>query len=122
MCDVAVSGLVPKYLAIDLNLPPEMKEHELEEMWRSIDREAKRYGVSIVTGHTARYTGCNYPMVGGATSIAVGRSNDLRGPHRVKTGDKVVITKGPAIETTGLLAALFPEDFVKAGGKAFRND
>ena len=28
-----------------------------------------------------------------------------------------MITKGPAIETTGLLAALFPEKFVDAGGE-----
>jgi len=121
-CDVAVSGLKPKYLAIDLNLPPEMKESELEEVWTTVHREAKKYGISVLTGHTARYTGCNYPMVGGATSIAVGTKKDLRGPFRVKTGDRVVITKGPAIETTGLLAVLFPHKFVEAGGEAFHKD
>jgi hydrogenase maturation factor len=121
-CDVAVSGLKPKYLAIDLNLPPEMKERELEEVWETVHLEASKYGVSIVTGHTARYTGCNYPMVGGATSIAVGAGKDLRGPFRVKAGDRIVITKGPAIETTGLLAVLFPERFRAAGGAAFQKD
>jgi hydrogenase expression/formation protein HypE len=121
-CDVAVSGLKPKYLTIDLNLPPEMKESELEEVWETVHREAKKYGISVITGHTARYTGCNYPMVGGATSIAVGMRKDLRGPFRVKAGDRVVITKGPAIETTGLLAVLFPERFVAAGGEAFQKE
>jgi len=121
-CDVAVSGLAPRYLTIDLNLPPEMTESELEEMWDSVHAEAVRYGISVITGHTARYTGCNYPMVGGATSIAVGGKRDLRGPHRVRKGDRVVITKGPAIETTGLLAALFPEKFVAAGGLAFQEE
>lgn len=121
-CDVAVSGLKPKYLTIDLNLPPEMKESELEEIWSTVHREAKKYGISVLTGHTARYTGCNYPMVGGATSIAVGTKKDLRGPFRVKTGDQVVITKGPAIETTGLLAVLFPAKFMAAGGDAFQKE
>ena len=122
MCDVAVSGLTPRYLTVDLNLPPEMKEAQLEEMWGAVDREAKKYGISIITGHTARYTGCNYPMVGGATSIAIGSEKELKGPHLVKKGDQIIITKGPAIETTGLLAALFPQRFINAGGKAFQSE
>jgi len=75
-----------------------------------------------LTGHTARYTGCNYPMVGGATSIAIGDEKQLRGPHKMKIGDRIVITKGPAIETTGLLAVLFPEKFMEAGGEAFQRE
>jgi len=121
-CDVAVSGLVPKYLAIDLNLPPEMTENQLAEMWESVHAEAKKYGISIITGHTARYTGCNYPMVGGATAIAVGQKRDLRGPHRVKVGDQIVITKGAAVETTGLLAISFPDKFIEAGGRSFQKE
>jgi hydrogenase expression/formation protein HypE len=120
--DVAVSGLEPRFLTVDLNLPPEMTEAELEEMWDSVHAESVKYGISVITGHTARYTGCNYPMVGGATSIAVGPKRDLRGPARMRKGDRVVITKGPAIETTGLLAALFPEKFVAAGGAAFQKE
>ncbi len=121
-CDVAVSGLIPKYLTIDLNLPPEMKESELEEMWETVHAEAKKYNISVLTGHTARYTGCNYPMVGGATSIAVGTFKELRGPHKVKVGDKVIVTKGPAVETTGLLAVLFPHKFIEVGGKDFQRE
>ncbi|MBN2057255.1 MAG: AIR synthase family protein [Candidatus Saganbacteria bacterium] len=119
-CDVAVSGLKPKYLTIDLNLPPAMTEEQLEEMWHRVHLEAERYEISIITGHTARYTGCDYPMVGGATAIAVGPEKDLRGPHKVRTGDKVVVTKGPAVETTGLLSVLFPQKFVEAGGEEFQ--
>lgn len=119
-CDVAVSGLKPKYLTIDLNLPPEMTENQLQEMWEAIHREAKKYEISIITGHTARYAGCNYPMVGGATAIAIGDEKDLRGPNKVKVGDQIVITKGPAVETTGLLAIAFPEKFIAAGGHDFQ--
>lgn len=122
MSDVSVSGLEPKYLTVDLNLPPGMTEIELDEMWKTVHFEAKKYGVNIVTGHTARYTGCDYPMVGGGTAIAVGDEKDLRGPHLVKAGDKIVITKGPAIETTGLLSVLFPKKFIDAGGYDFQKD
>ncbi|MCJ7486614.1 MAG: AIR synthase family protein, partial [Candidatus Aminicenantes bacterium] len=121
-CDVAVSGLEPRYLTIDLNLPPEISESELEEMWDAVHAEANKYGINVITGHTARYTGCSYPMVGGATAIAVGGKRDLRGPARVKKGDRIVITKGPAVETTGLLAVLFPEKFIAAGGEGFQKE
>lgn len=122
MSDVAVSGLLPRYLTIDLNLPPEMTAVQLQDMWESVDNEARRYGISIVTGHTARYAGCNYPMVGGATAIAVGPESQLRGPHLVRPGDSVVITKGPAVEATGLLAATFPDRFLETGGKPFQKE
>lgn len=121
-CDVAVSGLMPKYLTIDLNLPPEMTEDQLEEMWETVHKEAKKYDISVITGHTARYTGCNYPMVGGATAIAIGNEKDLRGPHKAKIGDRVVITKGPAVETAGLLAVSFPDKFIDAGGQDFQKE
>ena len=121
-CDVAVSGLPPKHLAIDLNLPPEMTEEQIEEMWNTVHEESVKYGISVVTGHTARYTGCNYPMVGGATAFAIGDEADLKGPHLAKPGDRIVITKGPAVEATGLLAVLFPDRFVKAGGEDFQKE
>ncbi len=121
-CDVAVSGLIPRYLTIDLNLPPSITESELQELWQVVHDESCKYGITVLTGHTARYTGCNYPMVGGATAIAEGPESELRGPHLVKTGDIVLITKGAAVEATGLLAVGFPQRFIDAGGESFRQE
>jgi hydrogenase maturation factor len=119
--DVAVSGIKPRYIAVDLNLPPEMSEDELTRMWTVVDKECKALGISIVTGHTARYAGCNYPFVGGATVFGIDKKEKLINP-KANIGDAIVISKGPAIETTGLMSAYFPKylearygkDFVKA--------
>lgn len=107
MSDVAVSGLAPTHLSIDFNLPPEITNQEFETVWTTMDEEATDLGVSVVTGHTARYEGCNYPMVGGATAIAVGEHADLVRPDGAQVGDRIVITNGPAIEATGLLSIQF---------------
>lgn len=107
MSDVAVSGLHPSHLSIDFNLPPEITDEEFETVWTTIDAEATELGVSVVTGHTARYEGCNYPMVGGGTTIAVGDHDDLIRPDGAQVGDRIVITNGPAIEATGLLSIQF---------------
>jgi hydrogenase maturation factor len=116
--DVAVSGIPPKHLAIDLNLPPEITEKELVCMWDTVHAECGKLGISVITGHTARYAGCNYPMVGGATMVGFGRKSDLINP-RAKPGDAVIISKGPAIETAGLMTAYFPEFIEEAYGRVF---
>jgi len=116
--DVAVSGIAPEYLAVDLNLPPEMTEDELTRMWDAVHRECKKLDIAVVTGHTARYAGCNYPMVGGAAMIGVGKKEKLIAP-KCRVGDAVIISKGPAIETTGLMSAYFPKTLEEKYGKSF---
>jgi hydrogenase maturation factor len=105
--DVAVSGIPPTHLSVDLNLPPEITNEQFETLWETFDREARELGVSVVTGHTARYAGCNYPMVGGATAVSVGDHDDVVRPDGARPGDRVIVTKGPAIEATGLLSIQF---------------
>jgi hydrogenase maturation factor len=116
--DIAVSGIRPRYLSVDLNLPPEMTEDELARMWGVVDSECRKMEISVVTGHTARYAGCNYPMVGGATMIGVGKKKELIIP-KCGVGDAVIVSKGPAIETTGLMAAYFPTFLEERYGKGF---
>jgi len=116
--DVAVSGIRPRYLSVDLNLPPEMTEDELTKMWDTVHKECERLGINVVTGHTARYAGCNYPMVGGATMIGIDKKEKLIAP-KVGIGDAIIVSKGPAIETTGLMSAYFPRFLEEKYGKAF---
>ena len=116
--DVSVSGIAPKYLAIDLNLPPQMSEVELARMWDAVHKECQKLKISVITGHTARYAGCNYPMVGGATMFGLGEKKELINPQ-AEIGDAIIISKGPAIETTGLLSAYFPKFLAAKFGLAF---
>lgn len=109
MSDVAVSGIPPTHLSIDLNLPPEITDEEFATVWETMDEQARELGVSVVTGHTGRYAGCNYPMVGGGTALAVGDPDDLVRPDGARPGQSVLVTKGPAIEATGLLSIQFEE-------------
>ncbi len=120
MSDAVTSGLPLRYLAIDLNLPVDMPKDALETVWSVIDRECKRYGIAIICGHTARYEGCNYPMVGGASVIAIGPLDAYVSPSFARPGDHVIITKGPAIETTGLFVAALPGLIEDMLGEDFR--
>ena len=106
--DVVTSGLKPTYMAIDLNLPMDITEKQLKIVWGVIDRECKKLGITIICGHTARYENCHYPMVGGATLISVGDKDKYVSPMLISKADKIIITKGPAIEASGIFATMFP--------------
>ena len=117
--DVVTSGLPPAYLSIDLNLPMELTEEELETMWTVVHAECERMGMAVVCGHTGRYENCTYPMVGGATVLAVGSKDAYVTPAMARAGDHLVITKGPAIEAAGIFAAMFPGRIAERYGEPF---
>ena len=120
--DAVTSGLAPAYLTIDLNLPPDLSDADFALMWEIIHRECEKMGAAIVTGHTGRYENCNYPMIGGATFMALGPRDAYCSPKFCKPGDTIIITKGPAIEATGIFAAMFPDRIEKRFGAALRKE
>ncbi len=107
--DASTSGLPLRWMTVDLNLPPEISDVELTQLWDAFHRACADLGIAVVTGHTARYDGCAWPMVGGATCIAVGADDAYVTPEMARPGDAIVVTKGAAIEATALFAATFPE-------------
>jgi len=117
--DAVTCGLKPRFLSIDLNLPMEMTGEQLEIMWDSMHRECEQLGIAVICGHTARYENCHYPMVGGATIIGVGEKDEYVTPGMARAGDKIIITKGPAIEATGIFATMFPQLIEKEFGLDF---
>lgn len=109
LADVAVSGLAPTHLTVSFSLPPAMTDDEFATVWEAIDAECSALGISVVTGHTARYAGCSFPWVGAATAMAVGDPTELVRPDGARPGDDILVTKGPAVEAVGLLTTLFPD-------------
>jgi len=117
--DVAVSGVPPRYLFIDLNLPIGMSDEEFEKLWALIHQECEKLGIAITSGHTGRYGGVDYPMIGGATMIGITDKDKYVTPEMANPGDLVIMTKGPAIETAGILSSMFPEVLEEAYGSEF---
>lgn len=115
--DASVSGLPLRWMAVDLNLPPETTDDDLTAIWEAFSRTCEELGLAVVTGHTARYDGCNWPMVGGAACAALGPEDAYVTPTMGRVGDRVVVTKGAAIEATALFAATFPDRLKAAVGE-----
>jgi len=109
LADVAVSGLSPSHLAVSFALPTEMTDEAFSTVWDAVHQECRDLGVAVVTGHTARYTDASLPWVGHGTAHAVGDPEDIVYPDGTRPGDTLLVTKGPAVEATGLLTTLFPD-------------
>jgi hydrogenase expression/formation protein HypE len=115
--DAATSGLAPNYITMDLNLPLSMTRKDFEILWGVMHQECDKIGMSIISGHTGRYEGCEYPMIGGATVICIGSKDKYVTPNMARVGDNIIVTKGAAIEASGLFAVTFPEKVAKHYGK-----
>jgi hydrogenase expression/formation protein HypE len=114
--DAATSGLPLRAMTVDLNLPPDLSDPDLDSLWSAYSAACADLGIAIITGHTARYAGCAWPMVGGATCIAIGAEDGYITPTMARPGDRVLITKGAAIEATALFAAAYGDRLTSALG------
>jgi len=120
--DAVTSGLAPKYITLDLNLPLSITRDEFEIMWNTIHRECEKIGMAVISGHTGRYEGCEYPMVGGATVICIGSKDKYVAPTMAQIGDSIIITKGAAVEAAGLFAVTFPHKVAEKFGKQIADE
>jgi hydrogenase maturation factor len=115
--DASTSGLPLRWMSVDLNLPPSISDEDLTTLWDAFHRACEDLGIAVVTGHTGRYDGCDWPMVGGATCLALGPADAFVTPTMARAGDVVVVTKGAAIEATALFAATFPQRLTAGVGE-----
>lgn len=108
--DVAVMGVKPRYMTYSLLLPPETRRGDIGRLVEAIHRAALGLGIAIVGGHTGYYPGFVAPTIGGITVFGLARKGEYVTPAGARPGDEIVLTKGPAIETAGLLAVLREEE------------
>lgn len=106
--DLSTSGFPPQFMLVDLNLPPSLSEHVLKRYWEALSAECLNLGISIVGGNTGKFEGCDLTIIGSGTTLAVGEREKVIVSSGAKLGDRVLVTKGAAISTTGLLARIFP--------------
>lgn len=118
--DVATSGNAPKYVVVDLNLPPQIPDQTLSRYWRSFSDTCDSLGVTIVGGHTGRFEGCDYSVIGGATLWTICGKSEYVTSQMAQDGDDVILTKSAAYGATAVLTMAFPRTVRKAiGSKLF---
>jgi hydrogenase expression/formation protein HypE len=117
--DLATCGFPPRFMMVNLSLPPRMKNEEFEEYWTCLDFECRKLGIAIVGGHTGRYVGSDYTVVGGGVMMTLAPEKKYLASNMSKPGDALIMTKGTAIATTAILSRAFPKTIEKAYGASF---
>ena len=112
--DVATSGAEPRWLLSTLLFPPGSSASEVLAMTRDIARECAASGLTLCGGHTEITDAVSRPLaVGMAAGVAL--KAQLLDKRRMRPGDRVLLTKGVAVEGTGLLAREFGPRLRAAG-------
>jgi hydrogenase maturation factor len=114
--DLTTSGFAPIYGLFDFNLPPTMGNSQFALFWKAFHNECKKLGISIIGGHTGKYPGIDYSVIGGGVLLATGSDKKYLTSSMAHPGDEVILTKGAAIETTAVLTRTFPKRVKKALG------
>lgn len=106
--DVSTSGVPPKYALINLNLPPQISDRVLGRYWRAVHRASLELGLSILGGHTGRFEGCDFSIIGSATMWAICDRRTYLTSSMARDGDDLVLTKSAGFGATSVLARSFP--------------
>jgi hydrogenase maturation factor len=111
--DVAVMGVKPRYMTYSLLMPPETSEVDFRTILDAIHSAALELDIAIVGGHTGYYPGFAAPTIGGVTVFAIADKHGYVTPAGATPGDDVILTKGPAIETAGILSVIKEKELLK---------
>jgi len=106
--DIAASGIPPRWVLLLVLVPSINDEELLEQIMRDARRAADEIGVAIIGGHTGYSANLTRPLV---SVTALGNAGE-RTPVKTggaRDGDLVLVTKGIAVEGTGILAGDFAD-------------
>jgi hydrogenase expression/formation protein HypE len=112
--DVATSGATPRWLLTTLLFPPGSSASEVAAMTRDIQEVCASCGVSLCGGHTEISDAVTRPVIVG-TMAGTALRGELVDKRRMREGDRILLTKGVAIEGTGLIAREFGERLLEVG-------
>src|SRR2546426_1338001 len=101
--DIACTGARPDWFLATLLLPEDAKPKLAESIFVQLLEACEALEIELVGGHTEISAGLNRPLVIGAMLGQVERDRLVR-PDGGRPGDALLLTKGIAIEGTGLLA------------------
>ncbi len=111
--DVAVMGVKPRYMTYTLLMPPQTSDNDFRVIVDSIHKTAVELEIAIVGGHTGYYPGFAAPTIGGIAVFAITDKSGFVTPAGAKPGDDVILSKGPAIETAGILSVLREKELLE---------
>jgi len=110
--DIATRGVRPLWILVVMLLPQDINSAQVKQITRQIDEAAKELGIAVVGGHSEVTPGINRPIL---VTTAIGEAEKRRfvSSSGAKIGDRIIVTKGAAIEGTAILSTEMAEALLR---------
>ena len=119
--DIATSGAKPRWLLTTLLFPSGVTPAEISQVIDELKVFCRKWDITLCGGHTEITDAVNRPVVTGMMAGTVSRSH-LIDKRMMAPGDRVLMTKGVAVEGTAIIAREFGERLKGLGMKASEID
>jgi len=112
--DIATSGAVPRWFLTTLMFPYGVSASEIWKVVDELRSVCRRYGITLCGGHTEITDAVTRPVITGMLAGTV-KKNNLIDKRNVKPGDRVLLSKGIAVEGTSIIAREFGDKLKRLG-------
>jgi hydrogenase maturation factor len=104
--DIATSGARPRWFLATLMFPCNTTPVEIFQVLRDLESVCRQWEITLCGGHTEITDAVSRPVVAGMLAGTVKRS-ELIDKRNMRPGDRVLLTKGIAVEGTTIIAREF---------------
>jgi len=104
--DIATSGARPRWLLTTMLFPSGVTPYEIQRVIDELKEFCGRWDITLCGGHTEITDAVTRPVVTGMMAGTVARKN-LIDKRNAAPGDRVLLTKGVAVEGTAIIAREF---------------
>ena len=112
--DMATAGAAARWMLTTLLLPVGFSRSAVRRIFSDLHTACTRQGITLCGGHTEITDAVARPVVAGMMAGTIAR-DDLIRKRRMAPGDRVLVTKGVAVEGTAIIAAEFRARLVEKG-------
>ncbi len=112
--DLATAGAEAHWMLCTLLLPVGFSRSQIRQIFVDLHDACRSQGISLCGGHTEITDAVTRPVVVGMLTGTIAR-NDLIQKKRMAPGDRVLVTKGIAVEGTAIIAAEFKQRLLEKG-------
>jgi hydrogenase expression/formation protein HypE len=112
--DIATSGAKPRWLLTTLLFPCGVTPYEIRDVINELKAFCRQWDITLCGGHTEITDAVTRPVVTGMMAGTVAR-HDLIDKRNMAPGDRVLLTKGVAVEGTAIIAREFGDRLKNLG-------
>ena len=112
--DMATAGADARWMLVTLLLPCGFSRAQVRQIFADLHEACTEWGITLCGGHTEITDAVRRPIVAGMMAGTIAREDLIR-KNQMAPGDRVLVTKGIAVEGTAIIATEFRDLLLEKG-------